>query len=198
MGVVSLGKKSADAVRANSAAVRKLYATLKEKGVSEDNLQTLEFSLGENYKTVWEKDEDGKRVQKTVKDGFVVNNVVRVTVCELDKFGEVLDALVADGANTVSGISFGSSKAKEKLDEARKVAVADALRKAKLLTEGLGVKPGRVLTVSEGGGYTPRPLYSTARAADAAPEGAVPVSGGSLSFSVSVNVVWELEQAESK
>lgn len=195
MGVVSYGKKSADAVRANSAAVRKLFATLKDKGVTEDNITTLEFSLGENYKQVVEKDEDGKRVQKSVKDGFVVSNTVRVTVCELDKFGEVLDALVADGANTVHGISFGSSKSKEKLDEARKVATADALRKAKLLTEGLGVRPGRVLSITEGGGYTPRPMYAAARSADAASESAVPVSGGSLSFSVTVTVVWELEPA---
>lgn len=197
VGVTSYGKKSADAVRTNSASVRKLYTTLKDKGVTEENVQTLEFSLSENYKQVWEKDEDGKRVQKTVKDGFVVHNVVRVTVCELDKFGEVLDALVADGANSVSSISFGSSKSKEKLDEARKLAVADALRKAKLLTDGLGVKLGRVVTVSESGGYTPRPVYAAAaRMADAAPEGNVPVSGGSLSFSVSVTVRWELgEQA---
>lgn len=183
-------------VRANSTAVRKLYTTLKDKGVSEDNLQTLDFSLSENYKSVVEKDDDGKRVQKQVKDGFVVSNTVRVTVCELEKFGEVLDALVADGANSVHGISFGSSKAKEKLDEARKLATADALRKAKLLTEGLGVKPGRVLAISEGGGNTPRLLsYSASMPRDATPEN-VPVSGGSLSFSVSVTVVWELDESK--
>ena len=198
VGVVTYGAKSADAVRANSTTMKALFATLKEKGVTDENVATSNFSVSENYKTVNEKGEDGRVHPKQVRDGYVVSNVVSVTVCELDKFGEVLDAVVAGGANQVHGISFGSSKSKELLDEARKKAVADATRKAKLYAEGLGVKLGNIKVVSENGGYQPRvqPMYA-ARMAEAAPAGDVPVASGQLQFNVTVSVTWELDQGDN-
>lgn len=197
VGVVTYGQKSAEAVRANSTTMKTLFATLKEKGVTDENVATSNFSVSEHYKTVNEKGEDGRFHPKQVRDGYVVSNVVSVTVCELDKFGDVLDAVVANGANQVHGISFGSSKSKELLDEARKKAVTDATRKAKLYAEGLGVKLGNVKIVSENGGYQPRPqpMYAAAMRDGGAPE-SVPVAGGSLQFNVTVSVTWELDQGE--
>jgi uncharacterized protein YggE len=195
VGVTTYGQKSADAVSANTKTMKALYKTLSEKGIKEEGLQTLDFSVSEHYKTVYEKDEEtGKKVPKQVKDGYVVNNVVHVTCCDLERFGEVLDAVTSSGANSVHGISFGSSKSKDLLNEARRKAVADALEKAKFLTDGLGVKLGRVMNINEGYVNKPRPLYAAANRAEAASAGDVPVSGGSLTFSVSVNVTWELSQ----
>lgn len=191
LGVVSSGDKSTDAVRANTATMKKLYATLKSKGVKEEEIQTLDFSVHENIKYVNEKDDKGILQQKAVKDGYRVSNSIQLTVCDLDKFGDILDAVTADGANTVHGIRFGSSKAKEALKEARKKAVAEALEKAQTVTDGLGTKLGKVLNVSESGGRS-GPVYeaaSTPRAAAAD----VPVSGGSLTFSVNVSVTWKID-----
>lgn len=192
--MVTQAKKSAAAVRENSVAMSKLFATLKAKGVKEQNIQTVDFTLAEAYKQVWDRDEDDpkQKTQKSVRDGYIVRNTINITVCELDKFGEVLDALVEDGANTVHSIHFGYSKSKDALDRAREEAVADAARKSKFLTAGLGVKTGKVLSISESVGGGPRPMYSP----QAMTEGRatnVPVSGGSLSFSVTVSIRWELE-----
>lgn len=193
LGVTTYGQKSADAVAANTRAVKSLFETLAAKGVKEDEIRTLDFSVSEHHKQVWDKDEDGKRVAKTVRDGFVVHNSVQVTVCDLSKFGEVLDAVTAGGANSVGGISFGYSKSKDALAQARKAAVKEALAKAGQITEGLDLKLGRVLTISEHGGGGPRPpVYAAAVREAASPAGDVPVSGGSLSYSVTVSVTWEL------
>jgi uncharacterized protein YggE len=198
--VKNVAVTSATAVADNTRTMKALYKTLSDKGVKKEGVQTVEFTVGENYKVVYEKDEDGKKQPKRVKDGFVVHNVVHVTVCDLEKFGEVLDAVAVDGANEISSISFGSSKAKDKLEQARAEAVKDALRKAKVLTSGLGVGLGRVLTVSEGEVYRPRPVAYGAMLA-ASVEGmrdAVPVSGGSLTYSVTVSVTWELVEVQKK
>jgi len=200
VGMVTRAKKSALAVRENSVAMSKLFATLKAKGVKEQNIQTVDFTLAEVYKQVWvgktweERDEDDpkQKTQKSVRDGYIVRNIIHITVCELDKFGEVLDALVEDGANTVHSIHFGYSKSKDALDRAREEAVADAARKSKFLTAGLGVKTGKVLSISESVGGGPRPMYSPQMAAAERADN-VPVSGGSLSFSVTVSIRWELE-----
>lgn len=198
VGVVTRAEKSADAVAENTKLMKALFKAVKEKGVKDEGLNTVEFSVRENHKTVWgPKDEKGQQEAKTVKDGYIVTNTVDVTVCDLAKFGEVLDAVTSSGANKIHSIAFGSSKAKVHLAEARKLAVAEALKKAKDLTEGLGVSPGRVLSISEyeqdrGEG---RRLYA---AAPMSRDSAVPVSGGSLSFTVNVSVKWELNQNQKK
>lgn len=191
LGVENVGKTSAEAVAANTALMKELFATLKGLGIKDEEIQTTDFTVSQNYKTVVE----GKE-HKTVKDGFRVTNMVSVTVCELDNFGKVLDGCVSSGANTVHSIAFGLSNQKEKLDEARKLAVADAYRKASIYARGLGVKLGKVKTVHENSHeYQPRRAMYGARAA-MAESADVPVSGGSVSTGITVNIVWELVEVD--
>jgi len=93
VGVVSVAVNSAQAVKDNTSTMSKLYSVLKEQGVTRNNIQTVEFSINENWKQV---DRDRRE-----RDGFQVVNMVRITVCELDTFGKVLDALVTNGANNI-------------------------------------------------------------------------------------------------
>lgn len=192
VGVTIVKPTSSEALKANTESMKLLYGRLDAFGVASKNIKTIEFSVGEHYTTVETggKDNNGNPLLKNVKDGYAVSNAIRITVCDLPKFGDILDAVVQDGATQVQNISFGSSKASENLDEARALAVKDALKKAKILSDGLGVTLGPVVSVSEGGGPQPR-VYYAAAAADAAPGGA-PISGGTLTFSVSVNVQWSL------
>lgn len=192
IGVTIVKPTSSEALKANAESMNLLQGRLNQFGVAAKNIKTIEFSVGEHYTSVETggKDNNGNPLFKTVKDGYVVSNVIRVTVCELPKFGDILDAMVQDGATQVQNISFGSSKADEHLDAARASAVRDALKKARTLSEGLGVVLGQVVSVSEGGGVQPRMMYKAAMA-EAAPGGS-PISGGTLTFSVSVNVQWAL------
>jgi uncharacterized protein len=117
-----------------------------------------------------------------------------VTVCDLSSFGKVLDTVVNDGANQVQQIAFGSSKAAEHTQKARAAAIQDALSKAKVLTEGLGVSLGRVLTISESYSQPKSAYMAMERSAGGVLADAPPVSGGTLGFSASVSVRWELKQ----
>lgn len=193
VGVAAVAPTSVEALGKSTATMQKLYSRLAELGVQKKEIKTVEFSVGENITQVEAgTDRNGQPIYKTKRDGYIVANVIRVTVCDLKSFGEVLDAAVQDGANRVQSISFGSSKAIENLDKARAAAVKDAVRKAGILTGGLGVKLGTVKTVSEYGGRLREESGYMRSAANDAPGGA-PISGGSLSFTVNVNVVWEVE-----
>jgi len=183
VGVVNLAENSAQAVKDNTETMTALYATLKKEGVTRPNIATIDFSIRENWKQL--------ASDKRERDGFQVVNMVRVTVCELDTFGKVLDALVRSGANSIHGISFGSSKASELRDQARVLAVKDALRRAELLTKPLGVTIGNVASISESQSYGGDKVYSRSFAMS---ETAVPVSGGTLSFSATVGITWELKR----
>jgi uncharacterized protein len=198
LGVTTVKPTTADALAENTKATKAIFATLAAKGVKDEDIQTVDFSVSEHYASVIEKDETGKPYPKNVRDGYAVNNVVTVTVCDLPKFGEVLDAAVAAGANQIHGISFGSSKAKEAMADARKAAVADALARAGQLVGGLAVRTGKVLSVTESQSY-PRPTraYDVSASVRTASMD-VPVSGGSLSFAATVTVTWELLPGEKQ
>jgi uncharacterized protein YggE len=192
VGVQTKAETSSEAVSQNSKLMTNLFTTLTAFGVEKKDFRTTQFSLNQNYKRVQFPLENGKYETRSVADGFIVVNQVRVTVCDLKNMGDVLDALVKSGANRVQSISFGSSEAQKHLDKARKKAVEDVKRKAGILTEALGVELGRIVNVSESSHQPRREVYRAQIASAAADS--VPVSGGSLSFNINVSVVWELKQ----
>ncbi len=60
-------------------------------------------------------------------------NMVTVKIRALDGLGAVLDAAVADGANTLNGLTFGLQDPRPAMDAARTAAVEDAAAKARLM-----------------------------------------------------------------
>ena len=109
---------------------------------------------------------------------------------DLKKIGSVLDKVVTLGANSVNGPSFFVDKPEPLLDEARQEAVADALRKAKLLSEAAGVELGEIITIREGGGYAPQPKrMHRAMAMEMDAGGAVPIAAGTQEIRATVNLV---------
>jgi uncharacterized protein YggE len=102
----------------------------------------------------------------------------------------VLDAAVADGANTLNGMTFGLADPEPAYNEARKEAVADARAKAELLALAAGVKLGPVLSISDAGAMTdPAPMYR-----DAVSASPVPVVGGELGLIANVSVTFEIAE----
>lgn len=193
LGVTTLKTSSAEAVRANTKTMTELYETLNGLGVEKKDIRTTDFSINRHHEQVdtGKTDRNGNPIMKIQFIGFYVSNSVRVTVCDLKNFGKVLDAVTQSGANEVGGIQFGSSKAKEKLEEARKAAVKEARAKAATLAEASDVKLTRVLSIRE---YSsgPAPGGYAAQAMNAERSADVPISGGTLNFSVQVEIVWEI------
>lgn len=178
---------ASEAVRENSIVVNALYKSLKgnKYKVDEKDIQTVEFYLNEHFKTV----KDGNTT-KRVKDGYIARNRVRVTVRNLSSFGQILDAMTQGPPVSIANIWFGSSKKAEYLSKARKLAARNALNKATVLCQALDTTLKRVVSISEYGGS---PRYKS-RMAMAAPSSAmpIPISEGSLTFTVQVNVTWEI------
>jgi uncharacterized protein YggE len=195
VGVVVVADSSSKALLQNTGVMNSLYQSLDRLAVKKKDIRTLDFSVAEHFTQVKEGvDREGRPLYKNVKDGYQVSNTVRVTVCDLTTFGKVLDTVVQDGANQVHQISFGSSKAAEYTQKARAAAIQDALAKAKVLTEGLGVKLGRVVNITENSSRRPEGMYMARSAMADESTRDVPVSGGTLGFSASVSVRWELAQ----
>jgi hypothetical protein len=83
----------------------------------------------------------------------VARNQLELQLRDLTKAPDIIDSLFAAGANEVRGPRFGFSNPAPLLREARKDAVRAAMEEASTYAEALGMRVGRVLRVSERGGF---------------------------------------------
>ena len=184
IGVTHQDEDAAAALQQTSDAVAAMLARLTELGIAARDVQTAGLSLN----PVW-RDRPEQQGQP-MPWGFEASNVVSLRLRDIAALGEVLDALVADGANRLDGVSFGLQDPEASMDEARRLAVADASRKATLFAEAAGVALGQVIDLTETGMATPRPqmMEMAAMRADS-----VPVAAGEVGITASVQMTFALE-----
>ncbi len=183
LGVQAQAKAAADALRETSDKTAKILETLTAAGIAGRDMQTSELALD----PLWDNTRyENGTAPKVV--GFTARNTVTVRVRDLDLLGGVLDDVVTAGANTFRGLSFGLQDPQPVQDDARRAAVADAMRKAALYAEAAGVKLGPVLSISEAGFSAPRPemMMEMSRSSG------VPVAQGEVGLSASVTMVFSV------
>ena len=191
-GVTTQGATAREALDANSAAMAELIAELKATGIEARDIQTSGFSVNPNYVYTDERDDNGYSLPPKI-NGYQVANTVTVTVRALDTLGAILDKSVTIGANTINGVTFAVADPSELYNEARKAAFADAREKAELYATVAGGTLDEINSISESQGFkSPQPVAMYAMRAEAA-SADVPVEGGELTFSINVNVQWELD-----
>jgi hypothetical protein len=151
---VSEAKAEVDAQMASIAAA------LEEAGVDEKDIQTSHYSIYYEQEPMPVMPE-GSALEN--RGGYRVSNMVRVTVHDVDKAGDVLDAVVQAGANQVSGVNFTVSDESTWQSEARAKAMADARSRAQELADLAQVELGQVLSVSEVIGSSLVPMMAAER-----------------------------------
>lgn len=185
-GVTSEARTAREALSKNNEAMGKLIAEVKAQGIDGKDIQTTSFNVEPIY--IYPKDGE----QKPQITGYRAQNMVSVRVRDLDKLGQVLDQLVTVGANQMNGIAFNVSKAETLKDEARKAAMANALRRAKLFASAAGAEVGEIVQISEDVvSPGPQPVFARARAMAA--ESAVPVERGEQDLEARVTATWRLK-----
>jgi uncharacterized protein YggE len=103
------------------------------------------------------------------------------------RLGEILDGAIGLGANQVNAISFDVSNADTLIDDARRLAIASARRRAELYAAAAGAQLGSVLTISETNA-TPK-AQPMARAAVGGP---LPIEAGTHTLTVEVTLTYAL------
>jgi len=182
-GVMTEAASARDALTSNSTAMTKLIAGLKDNGVDAKDIQTSSFSIDPRYNNPLEG-------QTAVITGYRVVNQVEVTARDLERLGEVMDSLVVLGANQMNGLSFDVSKAETLKDDARKDALANALRRAKLYAEAAGAEVGEVVAIAEDAAQFQPIAVPMDRAMKSE---AVPIERGSQTLEARVTVSWALK-----
>lgn len=184
LGVQTEAPTAAGALSANATQMTKVIAALKKAGIAERDIQTSGLNVNPQY--VYEQNLPPKLT------GYQASNQVTVQARDLSKLGATVDATVSAGATTVGGIGFGLQNPQAAEDAARLDAVKALQAKADLYARATGYRIVRLVTLGEGGGYTPAPpmpMYAMAKRemADSSP-----VSAGELKVRVDVSATYEL------
>lgn len=178
---------ASEALAADNKAMGDVIAALKAEGVQDRDLQTANLSISPRYAdTSPQKSDQPARIV-----AYQVANSLTVRVRDIGKVGEMIDKAVKLGVNEDGGITFTNDDPSAVTAEARKRAVADAVKKAHTLAEAAGVRVGKVLRISEES-YAPRPMPMRAKSFAAAE--AVPVAPGENTYRVTVSMTFELRQ----
>ena len=123
-----------------------ITTALEGAGVDEKDIQTSHYYIHYEQAPI---PTTGEMSARENQGAYMVSNMVLVTIREVDKAGDVLDAAVQAGANQVHGVSFTVSDESVWQNQSRAEAMADARERAQELADLAGVELGQVLTVSE-------------------------------------------------
>jgi len=184
-GVTSEARTAREASDANNAAMGKVLLALKSAGIDEKDYQTSRLSLQPQTS-------QGRPGAPSTIVAYRASNRVTIRLHDVGKLANVIDTLVAAGANDIGGISFMVSQASKLLDDAREQAIADARRKAEIYAKAAGVTLGGPLIITEGG--LPAPIAFRRMAAGAAES--APIAPGEETLQLNVSVSWAIKPAQ--
>ncbi len=186
-GAVTRADTASEALAANARQMAGVFRALEQAGIARRDIQTSNLSVNPVYAPSDPERGDDQRII-----GYEATNTVRANVRDLDRLGRTIDALVNAGANRLQGVNFTHSDPAEARDEARRRAVTELGRLRALYSEAAGIRTGRMLSLSESGGYQPSPMaYMRADAVMA--EASTEVAPGEITISVQVDAVWAIE-----
>lgn len=182
-GVSATGSTTALVQDQINTVSNKMSESLKKLGIDPKDIQTSNYNINPTY--------DYTNGSQKIT-GYSANTTFTVKVKDVNKVGQIIDAMTTSGATNVSNLGFEVTDKTTALNEARKQAVADAKKKAADAASIAGFQLGKLVNYSENFGGSPRPIY----ALDAAVGNAVPektaVEPGSNEINLTVTLSYEI------
>ena len=182
IGVRSQSENVATSLNDNNLQAKKISDTLKERGVAAEDIQTTSFNVYPQQQYT----PDGQLGEML----YVVENTVYVKVRDLQNLGNLLDAVVRAGANSINGITFDVEDRTAAEAEARKLAVEDAKSRAVELAGLAGVELGDLYNISvySSGGISPVYEAKGGYAMDAS----ATIAAGQMLIQVDASLTYEI------
>lgn len=199
--IVNFGVETFDpsldkAKQQNDAASAKLVKAVRDLGIDEKYIQIDSLSVDLRY------NENGHPVRGV--EGYYTRRFYCVTLKDVKLTDKLVDTILKNGANHLSGLEFRTTELRKHRDAARNLALRAAKEKAEALAGALGVGVGAPRSITEGafygGSFNDQRYFGNAgqNGAQAAPageaggeEGATPL--GQIAIRATVSVVFDLK-----
>ena len=189
VGVVTRAKNPSEVQNSNAHAAQAVINSIVALGIERKKISTGNY----NFNPVYRHTDNGKRIL----DGYEASNSVTIIVDDLNLVGRIIDAALNHGANRVDNLNFGLRNKTAYQDEALRLAILDAKRKAEIAASALGksIVSVRNVSINHSSIETPR-NYKMARsqAMEDAVEFETPIESGTLTCSASVHVEFEISR----
>jgi uncharacterized protein YggE len=163
----------------NAKTMTTVRERLKALGIADQAIETRALDLQPEFDYT-----DGRQKLR----GYVARNILEVRLDDVTRVGEVIDASVEAGANSIHEVRFDLKDRSGVEREALKAAVGDALARAAALASGAGKTVDRIVTIEEHRAEIV-PMQRTAMFARAdAAQPQTPVAPGEVEIRASVTV----------
>jgi uncharacterized protein len=139
LGVQSNGSTPSGVQAANAAAIQSVIKTLQAQGIEAKDIATDYYVIEpvyESYDSLYIK-------------GYRINNMVAITLRDVQKTSVVIAAALEAGGNQVINVEFYTSDLRKYRDQARDLAMKAAQEKAQALATSAGAEAGCVLNITE-------------------------------------------------
>jgi uncharacterized protein YggE len=185
LGLLTMAPTAKEAQQENTVLLNKVIAALNQCGVSNEEIETTEYSIWPEY---YQPKPEEQKPPSIIS--YRVNNIIRVTLNDLSMTGKVIDAAVNAGANRVQSIEFTKKDTCDAQLKALQLACQDAKAKAKAIAQTMGVELAGIISIQESGlGYTP--VYLSG-AREGASVGETPIQPSELQIYANVTVVYQI------
>lgn len=178
IGVHTESENVADSLSQNNEQAQAISETLQKLGVAKEDIQTSAFNIYpyQDYGPYG----PGPETTEAPPIKYAVDNTVFVTVRELDKLGEILDAVVRKGANSIHSVQFDVQDKSAALAQARQEAIQNGRAQAEEMAQAAGVTIGDLVSLSVHGGDNGQPMFAEKGLGGVQGASSVPVSAGQL------------------
>ena len=184
-GVATRAPTARAALDQNSAVMTRVAEALHLAGIEDRDIRTTRISVAPMLSR-GDRDKDSKQT------GFRAVDYVTLRVRDLSQLGSFLDSVAAAGATEIQGVQFGLVDPEKLIEQARRMAMADARRRADQLAQAAEISINWVERIEENvtEGPRPMPMAITAESSAARP---APVSPGEQEIRVVVTVRYGID-----
>ena len=185
VSVVTQGERIKDVQDANTKKMNKVIGFLKDSGIDEKDIKTTNYNLYPQYTY------ENNKIPQIM--GYQINQTLNIKIRSLDKVGTILEGGVGAGINQVNSLYFGVENDEQVKEQARKMAIDDAKKKAEILASQLGVRLIKIIGFSDNTVGYQVPIYD-AKAYGVGGGGATPdIQTGQNEITVNVTITYEIK-----
>jgi len=187
LAVESSAATAEAAAQSNAETMERMIGALRRLGLERDRIRTISYQLHPEYARD-PQPRGGEHEPRIV--GYRAINMVQVTVDDIGRVGEIIDAAIAAGANRVTGLNFQMRDPERARIDALALAVRNARVEAEALAAAFGETLGPVLSVSTTGMIPPPMPVAMDRMVEMAAR--TPIEPGTVRVEATVTAVFRL------
>lgn len=181
IGATTRGKSAIEAQKENDRIMQDVIAAVTALEIKAEDIRTSMFSI---------YTDQGYDQQLPP---YVVSNTISITIKDISKVSQVIDAASSKGANNVYSLFFQAGKNPEATRQAITLAVQDAQEKAAMLAEAAGITLGDIIEINLPQGYNGLYMAKENMAMAMGGDSGSPILSGKVAVSADVTIVFGIK-----